>query len=318
MDKAALLDQLSKLETLQSSLHSSFRFWEWMVVVGLGFDLLVILKEYWDDLKRFWRSEIHAPERPSAFLLLLALLGTGLIVYGISMELSVDSKLEKVETDTRRANDELFGMVSHEADAVTTETKDIEGRLTIASIDVGSLENRIASQGARGQILEDNKAAFINSLKRFAPQRIVVVNCGLPGAEGIEATGLEQNLMKFLGKNDGAGWAVEGPEYATWGECTQATVPTVTAGIVLVLSDTQDFPAKRSAVNSATALVNELGNKLKIGTMIAADTKLDNARILAAPGSFWKSAGDDPKAIYLLVGPNPQFTLTKPKKRSKG
>lgn len=115
MNELAFRSQLNNLEALRSSLHSSLRFWEWMVVVGLVIDLVVIVKEYWDELADFRRGKMHPPERPGTLLLLLGLLGTGLIAVGIARELAIDSRIEGVETETRQVNGQLFGIVSHEA-----------------------------------------------------------------------------------------------------------------------------------------------------------------------------------------------------------
>src|SRR5271169_5684386 len=105
MDESALRSQLNELEKLRSLLHSSFRFWEWMVVAGLLIDAIVILKEFWDDWEDFQRGIVHPPERPSVLLLVLALLRTGLITFGISEELAIDSRIEGVETQIRGVNE---------------------------------------------------------------------------------------------------------------------------------------------------------------------------------------------------------------------
>ena len=300
MDKLALLDQLSKLEALRSSLHSSFRFWEWMVVVGLGFDLLVIWKEYWDDLKDFWRREIHPPEKPSGFLLLLALLGTGLILYGISKELSVDSKLEKVETDTREANSKLFGIVTDEVSAVDVKTDKIaEG--------VNAANQLLDIVGPRSVTLERNKDAFIQALKPFAPQRIFIVSCGNDnvGDGNKEPSDLGGKLVALLGPK-GAGWKVESKD-STRDDCPVRILsnPPGVGGIVLVLSTTQDLKAKHPATVAAQKLTNTLNN-IRITTSIAWESRV-TSEVMFPPesGSFWASVDEHPEAIFLLVGDNP-------------
>jgi hypothetical protein len=302
MDKLALLDQLSKLETLRSSLHSSFRFWEWMVVVGLGFDLLVILKEYWDDLKDFWRREIHPPEKPSFVLLVLAVVGTGLILYGISKELSIDSKLEKVETDTREVNNKLFGMVSDAVTAVDVKTDKINEGVKAANQLLDML-------GPRSWLLEKNRASFVKDLSPRAGQRIIIVSCRMSGPDAAEQDELRKDLIAFLGSK-GAGWAVE-PQEATWDECQfpMLSKPEGVGGIVLVLNMTHDAKAKDSVTVSAQKLKDALNN-IKVKTSRAGIERVFSNQDNSELGSFWKSVNDHPEAIYLLVGNNALFTLT--------
>ncbi len=163
MDELTLRTQLNSLEALRSSLHSSLRFWEWMVVVGLIIDLIVIAKEFWDGWQDSRQGVIHPPARPSVWLLVLSLFGTGLIAFGIARELSVDSKIEGVETRVRGVNEQLFGIVSteaenaatssetarNEADAVDSEAHAIRGRLDGASRQLSEIESDVLAEGPR-------------------------------------------------------------------------------------------------------------------------------------------------------------------------
>jgi hypothetical protein len=185
-----------------------------------------------------------------------------------------------------------------------------------AEADSGDAKAKSASQlqdmlGPRWKLLEDHKAAFIKALKPFAPQRIMVVNCRLPGAaEQEEANKLEVDLINFLGKKDGAGWVVGSKDAKSWEECRFATLnlTPVGVGIVLGISSTADVAAKDSTTVSAKKLEDTL-NKLRITTWTAPDTRADNA-YFAGPGSFWKLLDSGPKTVFLFVGPNPSFSLT--------
>jgi hypothetical protein len=216
---------------------------------------------------------------------------------------AADEKAGDAATSAKKAEDsaKAAGLqaksANDKADAVEADAKETTERLNTAIL-------KLDMVGPRWQLLEEHKAEFIEALKAYAPQEIFLINCGLTGGEWIEANHLELDLRDFLGKfdegkNDGAGWVVDDPKVATWNpatweECTWATMPAAGGGIALVLSDTNDVAAKRSAVDAANALVDELNNKLMITTIIAGDTKLDNASSRAKPGSFWKSVGHIP------------------------
>lgn len=128
MNESALRTLLSSLEASRSSLHGRLHVFTFLVVVGLGFDLFVIIKEFWDDLKEFKYQQVHPYEahlakRPSISLLLLGLLGTVLIVIGVAGELHIDAEVAKVETDIRVASDALMGLIIQEAGDAKTSAK---------------------------------------------------------------------------------------------------------------------------------------------------------------------------------------------------
>ena len=120
MDELALRTFLNSLEASRSSLHGLLHIFTWFVVVGLAFDLFVIIKEFRDDWGEFRYGQIHPyenhlPKRPSVSLLILALLGTALIVIGVAGEQYVDVQAGKIETQIREANDNLLGLIIQEA-----------------------------------------------------------------------------------------------------------------------------------------------------------------------------------------------------------
>jgi hypothetical protein len=178
MDESAVLSQLSNLETLRGSLHSALRFWEWMVVLGLFIDAVVIVKEYWDNLQDFRRATIHMPERPSVLLLVLGLLGTGLIAFGISKELSIDSKIEGVETQIRKFNEQLYGIVSQEAENASMKSQSASDKSDVADAKAVKSQEKADAVGtqadklnrqlllAKTQLETMEKASFARHLKQ--------------------------------------------------------------------------------------------------------------------------------------------------------
>jgi hypothetical protein len=158
MDESALRILLSTLDASRSSWHGLLHVFTWFVIVGLGFDLFVIIKEFRDDWKDFRYGqvhpyEIHLPKRPSVWLLILGLVGTALIVIGVAGELHVDVKVAKVETDIRAANDALLGLIIQEAG---TAKSSAEGAAEAAS---GAKESADAAQRYTEQIRADLEVA---------------------------------------------------------------------------------------------------------------------------------------------------------------
>lgn len=123
MDESSLRAQLARLEVSRTSLHSSFRRWEWIVVAGIVLELVVLVKEYWDGWRAYHRATIRLPEKPNTLLFGLGVLGVAMVAGGISKELGIDSQIEGVETQIRGVNEQLFGIVSKEAEAAFTKSQ---------------------------------------------------------------------------------------------------------------------------------------------------------------------------------------------------
>jgi hypothetical protein len=321
MDESALRNQLNNLEALRSSLHSLFRFWEWMVVVGLIIDAVVILKEFWDDWEEFERDcdiergIARPPKRPSVSLLLMALLGTGLIAFGISKELGIDSQIEDIETQIRAVNGQLFGIVSQEAgdaqakvDTVGKKAEAIQKRLDSASAQMDDLERRVRAQGPRWLILANNKIKFVRDMKPFKDSKLTVLMCGA-GVSPIEQLGTEQQLLDLLGNTPvGAKWKTE---YQSWKECPS----TSSSGLELVASVNADDGTKKAGA----ALRDEL---LSLGIAASLDIVPPNRARLWASGiagfgtdSPWARILQQPDVIFLLVAPSAMVESDKPSKK---
>jgi len=132
MDELAFRTLLNNLEAFRSSLHGLLHIFTWFVVVGLAFDLIVIIREFRDDWREFRYGHIHPyenhlPKQPSISLLILGLLGTALIVIGVAGELYVDVQAGKIETQIREANDNLLGLIIREAGDAAQSAKTAHG-----------------------------------------------------------------------------------------------------------------------------------------------------------------------------------------------
>jgi hypothetical protein len=109
MVEASLRAKLGQLEGLRSSLHSLFRFWDWVVVAGVAVEFVVLVAEYWGELQAFWRATIRSPEKPRTWLFVVGFCGIAMVAGGITKELGIDSQIESVETQIRGVNEQLLG-----------------------------------------------------------------------------------------------------------------------------------------------------------------------------------------------------------------
>jgi hypothetical protein len=133
MDESKLITLLNRLEVQRSSLHACLRHWEWIVVIGIGLEFVVLVTEYFHGWSAYWRETIRLPEKPSTFLFVTGFIGIVMVAGGIAEELSVDSQLQEVETKIRDANAQLFGIVEDSAKTALTESG--EAQLKIAAVD---------------------------------------------------------------------------------------------------------------------------------------------------------------------------------------
>ena len=171
MNELALRTLLNNLEASRTSLHGLLHIFTWFVVFGLGFDLFVIIKEFRDDWREFRYGQIrpyenHLPKRPSAWLLILALLGTALIVIGVAGELYVDVQAGKIETQIREANDELLGLVIKEAGDAVTSAKTAHDEATAASEAAGKAQGKAAHADASSLEAERHATQIGNELAK--------------------------------------------------------------------------------------------------------------------------------------------------------
>jgi hypothetical protein len=186
MDEVALKNLLSRLESLdglRSQLHSSLRFWEWVVVAGVCVEFVVLVWEYWHDLRDFRRGGIWPPKKPSPALLLLGLLGVGMVAVGIGKELSTDSLIERVETEIRAANSLLFGIVKQSAEEAINKSNaanDAAGKAQEKVAVVGKRADEIDADLARTQYLLSGRSVtdFDSLVEKLKPYALRTVHIG--------------------------------------------------------------------------------------------------------------------------------------------
>jgi hypothetical protein len=321
MSESALRAALDLLEASQSSLHGWLNFWTLLVVLGVALEIAFAVREYREQLHDFNRGTIHTPDRPKVTLLIFGLLGAGLVAVGVAGEFVIDAKLGTVETNIRKANDNLYSLLSEkagdaaqsatiahdEADVVRNEADAIQKRLHAASKQLSDVEELVRIQGPRRRLLEDGRDKFLEAIKPFAGQRVTVVHCGYELQA--EPEQLEQSLLNLLGvskvSKPNAGWAVESPGYTTWAKCN--TGASAAGGNLVIVSSTAD----RTVKAAATALYDAL-NGIDISTIQTESTPESRQLELQFLGddSPWELAIKDPKAVIILIGTNPMFDLS--------
>lgn len=123
MDESALRALIANLDASGSLLHWWLNVSTFFVVVGVVLELVFVVVEYREELHQFKRGVIRPPDRPSRLLFVSGLLGAVLVALGVSGELYAGAKIEQLETRIRKANDDLYLILSKEAGDAATFAK---------------------------------------------------------------------------------------------------------------------------------------------------------------------------------------------------
>jgi hypothetical protein len=233
-------------------------------------------------------------------------IGPILVVLGIAGEFVFEGRTFWVEDKQEEAFQRQVGSLSQTATEAEQKAQLAIDKSNAADAKASDVLDTL---GPRSNLLEKNKAAFINALKRFPKQPIFIVSCENEYRDGSrEPSDLIDKLIAFLGPK-GAGWdvkpTIDAIQNTTRDDCPVRILsnPPGVGGIVLVLSMTQQGVAKRTA--SAQKLQDAL-NSIRITTSTAPITRVFITEDNADLDSFWKkSVEDNPEAIFLLVGSNP-------------
>lgn len=324
MDESAVKVLLASLEASRSTLHWWLELWTLLVVVGVALEVVFVVWEYVEELHDFRRGIVHPPERPIRLLFFLGLLGAALVAIGVAGELYAESKIETVETGIRKANDELFLLLSkeagdaeksakaahEEADAVKKETDVLTLRLENASRQLGKLEKNIAAQGPRAQLIIKAAPELARKLAPFAGQRVGLFVCGQQGLvdqETLDAWGAIANILgpDTVSGVTGAKWKEVPTNLNFAGNCGAAKG--LGQGVGVLVSKR----ASKSTMEAATVLGNGLAKALppspnKMPSLVDPDF----ARSVVERGfqdknAPWIAPALDPDLITVVVGEHP-------------
>jgi hypothetical protein len=226
-------------------------------------------------------------------------------------EADAASTASRKALDTSKAAKDVAGEAKRTVRTVAEQAGDLRLRMEAASKQLGDLNEAIRIQGPRSTLLIDGQKAFIEAIKPFKPQRVVLVTCA-PRQSPIqtdEEFEFELALLNRLveprpGSAPGAGWDVgAGGAYS----CKASGV----GGGVWILYGSSALKAAAEALGGAL-------NKLKISTnTIAIGTDASGyARQKRHPDDFMalcELVASDPTEIYILTGEHPRAFRPLPK-----
>ena len=302
------------------------------VAVGCAMEApetFILIKRWW--LLRFRDIEREeTKEDKRSWIVPLAALGLLIIVVGIVAETYCEGKVSDVDALIRAhesdkitaAENEAASATRHAGDAAANakkaedsadaanaanrdiqrktetlakEARDLTVRLAAASSKLGDLEHKIHIQGPRGTLLETGKAKFIETLKPFAGQRFILLECRYEKRTP-ESLKLEQDLLTFLGPK-GAGWVELA--YAPWSECSDMLS---LLGGNLVFSNPFGQKTAGTSAEALAAILHEL--EINTSAIETYSDQFDASNLFFqgadSPGAF---LAKDPNIVVILVAP---------------
>jgi hypothetical protein len=158
-NESALRNCIKALGERLISLHHQSDVWTVLVVVGVVLEVVVLIKEYRDELIDFRHGFVHAPQKPSFKLLLFGMFGVVLVAGGIMGELLTGVKIQNKEEQLARANEALVNLVELNVLSKATQLRiDLdnsikEGKATATRLE-GAQKKAVADATATGTRLE--------------------------------------------------------------------------------------------------------------------------------------------------------------------
>jgi len=154
MDESALRALIASLEASSSSDHWWLEVCTALVAIGVLFEVIFVIWEYVDQLHDFRGGIVHPPERPNMLLFALGLLGAGLVAIGVAGEFRFEAKIESTETSIRKANDDLFLLLSKEAGDAKTSAANAEASAKAADVAAGNAQDKVEKVAKRAEEID--------------------------------------------------------------------------------------------------------------------------------------------------------------------
>lgn len=196
MDEPALRSLIECLEISRAVLDHWLLFWTWLVVIGVAFELVLVIWEYVDG-KRIWhlsrtRGAMPIPERPSRVKLIFEVFCIVLVAFGVAGELYINARSSQNETKLRDANGKLVLLLGQEAGNAKQSAQDAAKALAEAKqkldsvsieahalkVRIGNLNEDIDANSPRPVVLGHAEEDLIEKLSSFAGQKVLVMTCG--------------------------------------------------------------------------------------------------------------------------------------------
>jgi hypothetical protein len=219
IDISALDKSISILEAAISMAESRSAWWErllWIctgaVVIGVTFDLWVVIKEYRDERKDWLRAAIHSPEKPSASFFVFELIAIFLITIGVLGELVIGVVSGNINTELRHKNNSLIGLIQQKAGAAEMDASCAIDRATAAAQQVAGLEKESESLRHQNLLLQEKLAPRRLSASQRAKIATKLVSCAGEQMEMIllrdapDIEGLATDISNAVSGKNGAGW----------------------------------------------------------------------------------------------------------------
>jgi len=192
------------------------------------------------------------------------------------------------------------GKVQREVGAVAKQAVDLRLRIEAASKKLDDLDEDIRIQGPRSKLLIDGEKTFVEALKAFKGQKVIMVTCA-PRQSPVqtdEEYEFELTLLNRLveprpGSAPGAGWDVRtggpyGCKASGWDR-----------GVWVMYS----APALKAAAEALGSALNKL--KINADTIPMTGPASEYARQKRKPddlAALFEVVASDPTAIYILTG----------------
>jgi hypothetical protein len=201
----------------------------------------------------------------------------------------------------------LAGKVGDKAEKVGEKAREISTRLDTASQQLAQVEERVRVQGPRSKLLINGQNAFVQALKQFKGQKVILVTCA-PRQSPLqtdEEYDFELTLLNRLveprpGSVPGAGWTVLSEGHDSWYPCKASGWG---RGVWVMYS----APSAKAAAEALGRALNELKINADTTWIIPKDAS-EYARQKRQPNDFnalWEKVAREPTGIYILTGENP-------------
>jgi hypothetical protein len=137
MDETSLKSLIASLEAHRDALGFWLNLFSGMVAGGVVAEIAFVVREYWENLHDWRRGIVRPPNRPSRTWFVFEVLGVALVSIGVAGEFFIDVKAGALETEIRKANSDLVGILE-------TKITDEQVALMGAQTDLLKLEQTTA------------------------------------------------------------------------------------------------------------------------------------------------------------------------------
>jgi hypothetical protein len=204
MDDSALKALIDCLGAQRSEQIRHLNNWNWVVAIGVAFELIFILWDHWEGFHDWKYSRTHLkipfPSRPNRIELILEILSVAMVVGGIVGELNVEAKLGDLDSRVQDADNKRVVLLQQQTEHERLLRVQLQGKI----VDIFGLRRLSATQSL----------AIANKLSGLRGARIDVyaVDPGNPFTSTEDSETLARDIVSTLrsaGMN-AEGWRMTG------------------------------------------------------------------------------------------------------------